>query len=427
MKALPLRFIGAALLGAASFSAMAEIDVMTQNQYLGADLAPVLGAPDAGSFNAAVVDALTKIAATRPAARTRALADEIAQRNPDVVGLQEAFKFACQPYPGFPAARGKGCDDAVIKGAFTNHLRDTEAALRGRFIVAGKVTNLQVAEIPFAVNGYWALLTVVDRDAILVRKGLRASAVNFTGTALCRPSDDGCNYQTVPKLPTAVGEITIERGFVAVDVTVKGQTYRVFNTHLEIRQLAPSLPETRLLQVGQAYELLGTALGTWDGKKRVIVVGDFNSDPRDTIPAPPYPATLPWAPSLPVIPPYWVFAANGFTDAWTLRQRSDEGLTCCQAEDLTNRKSALYERIDLIFSLTPPSRVQDARLLGKSQDDKTRPSTGDGLWSLDHAAYAEVPQLKPISDTAGDSLRPSGSSGLWPSDHAALAATLKFD
>lgn len=433
MKALPLRFIGAALLGVASLSATAEIDVMTQNQYLGADLTPVLGAVtsdpfDPVVFSAVVVDTLRKIAATRPADRVRALADEIAQRNPDVVGLQEAYKFACQPYPGVPPARGKGCDDPAIKDAFTDHLRDTEAALRGQYVVAGKVTNLQVAAIPFAVNGYPALLAVVDRDAILVRKGLRAKWVDFAPIAACRPSNQGCNYQTAPPpFVTAVGPIAIERGFLAIDVTVKGEAYRVFNTHLEQRLLAPTLPETRLLQVGQAYELWGTALGTWDGKKKLIVVGDFNSAPVDTIPVPPYLATLPWAPSLPVIPPYWVFAANGFTDVWTLRQHGDEGLTCCQAEDLTNRKSALYERIDLIFSLTPPSRVLDAKLLGKSQGDRTHPSGDGGTWSTDHLAYADVPGLKPVSDSLGDHAHPTGSAALWPSDHAALAATLKFD
>jgi endonuclease/exonuclease/phosphatase family metal-dependent hydrolase len=149
-----------------------------------------------------------------------------------------------------------------------------------------------------------------------------------------------------------------------------------------------------LLQVGQAYELLGTALGTWDGTKTVVVVGDFNSAPVDAIPVPPYPATLPWAPSLPVLPPYQVFMGGGFTDAWTLRPLAEDGLSCCQAEDLANRQSALYERIDLIFSLTRPFHVLDMKLLGNTMGDKTRPP---------------------------------GNGGLWPSDHAAVAAKLKFD
>ncbi|MBE0546496.1 MAG: hypothetical protein IH627_02320 [Rubrivivax sp.] len=406
MKQTLSRLFGAVLLCVGSLSAAAEIDVMTQNQYLGADLAPVLGAAtaedfDAGVFSAAVVQALGKIAAARPAERVRALASMIAQRNPDVVGLQEAYMFDCLPYPGYPAQRGVGCDDATIRGAFSDQLLSTVAALKGKYVLAGRVTNLQVPSLgpeppllpglPFLVNGYPALLVAADRDAILVRKGLPAHWVDFAAAGVCpKPSDQGCNFQVAPPpLETEVGKITIERGFLAVDVMVKGRAYRVFNTHLEQRLLAPNLPDTRLLQVGQAYELLGTVFYTWDGSKKVIVVGDINSAPVDTIPIPPYPETLPWASALPVMPPYQVFTFNGFTDAWTLRPHArDEGLTCCQAENLLNLRSELYERIDMIFSLTPPSRVLDMKLLGNTMGDKTRPSRLGGLWPSDHAAVA---------------------------------------
>ncbi|MGZ5184131.1 MAG: hypothetical protein ACXWCO_03395 [Caldimonas sp.] len=381
----------AALVGSASASVAADIDVMTQNQYLGADLAPVLVAAtadtfDPQAFSAAVVQALIKIAATRPQERVRTLAADIVKRGPDVVAIQEAYRFSCQPYPGFPTLPGKGCDDPGIKGAFSDHLQDTRDGLRGHYVLAGKVTNLNVPALPFAVNGYPALLEVVDRDAIFVRRGLQATAVDFSSVTACRVSDQGCNYRTAPPpLSTPIGTIAIERGFLAVDVTLGHGAFRVFNTHLEQRLLAEDLPQTRLLQVGQAYELLSTALGTWDGVKNVLVLGDINSSPVDTIPVPPYPATLPGT-ALPSVPPYQVLA-SAFTDAWTLQHRQDAGFTCCQAEDLTNRQSQLYERIDMILSLTRPSHVTDVKLIGETPGDKTRPA-GLGLWPSDHAAVA---------------------------------------
>lgn len=393
------------------FRATGEIDVMTQNQYLGADLAPVFEAatsdpPNPVAINNAVVEALTKIAAARPAERVRTLAEQIAQRKPDVVGLQEAFKFECTPAQGFPPKKGMGCDDPLIKDAFTDHLRNTEEALRGKYVVVGKVTNIKVPRDPnpnsppiqFQVNGYSALLSIADRDAILVRADLSAQRVNF---ACLKPSDDGCNYQTAPPpLQTPVGPVAIERGFLAVDVTVKGWHYRVFNTHLEQRLLAENQLETRLLQVGQAYELVGFALGTWnrwDGlSKKVIVIGDINSDPRDKIPVPPYPATLPGTP-LPVLTPYAVFTSNGFTDAWTLRPHHKPGLTCCQDEDLENRRSEFEERIDMIFSLDQPLRVLDMELLGDMKRDKTDPPPKGGLWPSDHAALAATLTFKPVT------------------------------
>lgn len=379
--------LGASLLGAASLVAAADIDVMTQNQYLGADLAPVLAAAtaevfDPAAFNAAVVGALTKIAAARPAERVQALAATIAQRHPEVVGLQEAYQFQCAPDPLVGKMADKGCDDPSIRAAFTDQLANTVTALRGKYTLAGKVTNMQVAGIPFAVNGYPAILGLADRDAILVRAGTVATPVPLVLATGCRASDQGCNYTTRPPdltVDTPAGSLTlaIERGYLAVDVSVKGQAYRVFNTHLEQRLLAPTLPETRLLQVGQAAELLGSALGTWDGNKKLIVVGDFNSAPGDTIPE------LPGTPT-----PYQLFALAGFTDTWTLRPQPGDGFSCCQDENLLNRQSALYERIDLIFSLAPPSRVVNMRLLGNAMGDKTRPPGHGGLWPSDHAAVA---------------------------------------
>jgi len=395
VKATLPSLIGAALVCSTSFAAAPDIDVMTQNQYIGADLAPVLAAAaadpfDPAAFNAAVVATLGKIAAGRPEQRAKALAAEIMKRNPDVVGLQELYRLQCQPHPLFPATPGMGCDDPGIRGAFRDRLQDTEDALQGAYVTAGKVTNLQLAEIPFLVNGYPAFLAIADQDAILVRKDLSAAWVDFAALGACaKPSDQGCNFVTAPPLvSTPLGPIAIERGFLAVDVTVRDRPYRVFNTHLEQRLLAPNLPETRLLQVGQALELAGTAVGTWDGVKNVIVVGDLNSDPRDVIPpTPPFPGGTPT--------PYMIFAfLYGFTDAWTLRAASGDGLTCCQAEDLTNRRTELYERIDMVFSLARPALVLNMRLLGSTMGEKTRPP---------------------------------GNGGLWPSDHAALAARLRFD
>jgi endonuclease/exonuclease/phosphatase family metal-dependent hydrolase len=389
------RLLAPSLLGVATLASAGGIDVMTQNQYLGADLAPVLDAAtavpfDGAAFNTAVVQALAKIAATRPAERSLALAAQIRQRHPDVVGLQEAYEFRCLPYPGVDPMPGRGCDDPNVKGAFTDRLADTVAALRGSYAEAGRVTNLRVAAIPFTVNGFPAVLGLADRDAVLVRQGLPAKAVDLAAAGLCaKPADQGCNYQTAPPVfTTPLGPIAIERGFVAVDVRVKGRDYRVFNTHLEQRLLGPTLPETRLLQVGQAWELVGAMHASWDGAKTVIALGDFNSAPGDTIPVPPYSATLPWAPTLPVLPPYQVLVAGGFTDAWTLRPHRDPGHTCCQDEDLKNRQPALYERIDLVFSLQRPARVHDMQVLGDRQGDKTRPPGRDGLWPSDHAAVA---------------------------------------
>jgi hypothetical protein len=143
-----------------------------------------------------------------------------------------------------------------------------------------------------------------------------------------------------------------------------------------------------VLQRVQAAQLVQTALGFPSAPgTRVLLLGDINSDPRDGV------QTLP-TPIGPLPPPYALIAGSGFTDAWTLRPGAGKakgspvvGYSCCQAEDLSNRHSEHYERIDIIFSQTPPTKVRDARLLGVKTADKTWPP-GLGLWPSDHASVA---------------------------------------
>ncbi len=386
--------IAAFLLSAASFAYAADIDVMTQNQYFGTNLAPVLEAAtapvfDAAKFNAAVVSALANIAASRPAERVKMHAANIAQRNPDVVGLQELHKFVCMPLT--PQVVGQGCDHPSLKAAFTDHLVDTVSALGGRYVQVASVTNMHIDlpnGIPFTTNGAdWAMVGLADRDAILVRDDVSAAAVDLPALIGCRgssPTHQGCNYNNAgfgpPTFAFPTGQtIAVERGYIAVDAVVRGQNYRVFNTHLEERLLVGLLPQTRLLQVFQALELSNAALQFPVQGGEVIVVGDFNSDPTDpviTMTNPPTPT------------PYMIFAGTGFSDTWLMRSQADVGYSCCQAEDLANRSSALFERIDLIWSRAAPSRVVDMRLLGNTMGDKTRPPGNGGLWPSDHASLA---------------------------------------
>jgi hypothetical protein len=103
----------------------ADIEVMTQNQYLGADLGPVITATTAEEFNVAIIDAMKQVAANNSGARIEAQAALIAKRNPDLVGLQEVYALGCLDPFGTGA-----CDDPAIAGTFNDHLALTLAALK---------------------------------------------------------------------------------------------------------------------------------------------------------------------------------------------------------------------------------------------------------------------------------------------------------
>jgi len=392
MKHRLVPLLAASLFAIAGTASSAEIDVMLQNQYLGTDLTPVITSPPE-LISERVIAALENVATSLPSERLARLSRLITQRSPHAVVLNEAFAYSCTDFEGTPA--DQGCGNQRIKGAFVDFLATTEGNLAGRYVTKGRVRNFAIAGLPFEIDGYWALLSVEDRDAILVRSDVApyARAVPLELNPGCRVSLEGCNYQAVPTLPTALGDITIERGYVAVDLVVSGAPYRVFGTHLEVRQIIPGDSElaqlSRTFQRMQAAELQQVAalFPIFVPGTKTLVVGDINSAASDgTAPIDTFFGPLP--------PPYAIFAGSGYTDVWTLRPGAATGKgaplignSCCQDEDLLNHKSALYERIDIIFSATAPKQVLDARLLGEAVADKTAPR-GWGLWPSDHASVA---------------------------------------
>ena len=369
---------GVASAGPAKSKAPADaVDVMTQNQYLGADIAPLIGAIGTDGFNAAVVKALEQISANQTVARVNRLAGQVSDRQPHLVGLQEVWKFTC--IPAVPQLGGYPCNDPAIAGAFNDHLAITTSALGSSYKVAAIVQNFTIESydvypgIPFYFNGVPAFLQVMDRDVILARADVTADPYAYPcpSTPGQPPrnnvSVDGCNYAI--DLPLgALG--SVRRGFVAVDATVGNTDYRFVNTHLEVEAGGPIPGE---IQAAQAYQLLDTVTGAPAPGRRLVIVGDMNSSPNDP------PSSLPT--------PYMLFTAYQMHDAWLLRPGNVAGLSCCQAEDLLNRVSILNRRIDLILTQDLPRTVKGARLIGEVAADRLAPP-GLGLWPSDHSSVA---------------------------------------
>lgn len=331
---------------------------MTRNQYLGADLTPVVLAQTPGEFFAAATAALQQIAANNFPLRARRLAAEVALTRPDLIGLQEVYDFTVE--------------GSNIGPPFVNHLDEILTALAAKgqiYEVAATTENL---DITVPIEGF-GLVRVLDRDVILVREGVEFTPLSgyFYDGGLCgvpilnpafgligpedlesTPSEDGCNYTIVADVTPPVGpKIIIERGFIGVDVTVRGKDYRFVNTHLEQQQPDPTDENSAIIQSLQSYELVTTLLATMPANRTLILLGDFNSSDEDMpividIPIPPY--------QIQIIPPYQIIVdvETGFADVWDtnpLKLFDQNGFTCCQDGDLSNTRSLLDERIDLIF------------------------------------------------------------------------------
>jgi endonuclease/exonuclease/phosphatase family metal-dependent hydrolase len=165
-------------------------------------------------------------------------------------------------------------------------------------------------------------------------------------------------YSTALTVATAVGPVTLPRGWASVDVKLRGKSFRFVDTHLEA--FSP------FVRNPQAAELVGGPAAT---ELPVVLVGDMNSGPGFDLGA------------------YGILLGRGFSDAWS----DGAGLTCCHAADLDNPDPTLTKRIDLVLTRGGFETVS-ANVAGEETADRT-PS---GLWPSDHAG---VVVSLPLPDT----------------------------
>jgi hypothetical protein len=346
-----------------------EVDVLTLNQYFGADLTPILTA-SAADFNAALLQVLKQAAANNAPARIQRQADEITERLPDLIGLQEVLHTECRD---LPPLTGACAEPSIAKAVNVDYLNLTLQALPD-YEAAARVENFGFRDItvigslpgvPFTIvdnNGASknGLLSSYEQDVILVRKG--ATAVEPVFLCDIRRSALGCNYSAADVVKIAGRDFTIKRGYVAVNATVRNRPYRFVNTHLE--------PSDSEVQAEQAAELRGALNTSTPADRSLILVGDFNSPPTDVAPE----------------SPYNQFVGAGYVDVWTARHGSAPGFTCCQDADLRNAPSKLSRRIDLIFTKAQPVLGKQALVVLDDLNDRTPPGPGQPrLWPSDHA------------------------------------------
>lgn len=372
-----------------------DIVVMTQNQYFGADFAPVVEAVGLPAYNMAVLAALQSVIGNNLPERAAALAESIAERQPHLVGLQEMFQFTCIPWG---ETVPEGCQ--LFGAAFNDHLTLTLEALTSLgedYYVAGVINNLDISSATFGPFGLLGLpvfldadavpdmfITVLDRDVILARGDVPATPVPFP---CAKPSMDGCNFDVVAEASLQGIPISVERGFLGVDAIIGDQAYRFVNTHLEVRFLSDD-PLSPFVQAAQASQMLGTmSLFPPEEGTRQIIVGDINSSPVDEafgLPMPPFPIDQGLPPYRQLLEGRSVFGvpiSPPFADTWNLRPGKPSGHTCCQLPDLSNAESMHDEHIDVIFAWPAPTRVK-ANVLDNDSEDKTL----GGLWPSDHSS-----------------------------------------
>jgi endonuclease/exonuclease/phosphatase family metal-dependent hydrolase len=340
-----LMLVPATALANGSKSKTTNVNVMTRNLYLGADIISLATASDRNDFEQKAAALFQTVQRTDFNSRAALIADEIKKNKPDLIGLQEVALWR------------KGAD-GVKDGSATpatevvyDWLDILDAELKKRKLKY-RVVRVQPE---FDFEGPTALgydIRFTQQDAILVR----------TDRDIKVKSPKSANFDSAFSVPlSSIGETAnVTRGYVSVDATVNKAKFRFVNTHLEAYSEASGL--------AQAKELIA---GPLRGRGQKVLVGDMNSE-RGSDASDPIDELLDF----------------GFDDTFFTKTRRDTK-TCCQSETVDNQASQLRSRIDFVLA-KPKVPVVKSVVVGNNP----RIRTANGLWPSDHAGVVSRLKLK---------------------------------
>jgi endonuclease/exonuclease/phosphatase family metal-dependent hydrolase len=323
------------------------VTVMTQNLYLGAELAPIFLAKSKAEMVAATAAAWEQVQASEIPERAGRIAEVIAVEAPDLVALQEAAQWSA----------GSGVAMKVEYDFLSSILQALHAA--GTYYVPIAISRNLDRTAPIDTVG--TRVRIVDRDAVLLKIGDAGAQV--------RPFNiQSESFATLMTITSPVmGSMAVPRGWIAIDATIGECKFRLVSTHLESYNARA--------QMGQAAELIAVPGNT---NLPLIIVGDFNSNANQQ----------PYVPASESTTAYDHLIRSGLQDAWASVNPGDPGNTCCQPADLMNDASWLFERIDLVLT-----RAGITPVAAKVVADQRTSRTAGGRWPSDHAGVVAKLQI----------------------------------
>jgi endonuclease/exonuclease/phosphatase family metal-dependent hydrolase len=341
------------------------IDTMTMNLYIGAGVERVMQVDQ--SDTEALVEAVTEVyyelVASNPKARLQAVADQIADRRPDIVAVQEATLLRVQS-PGDIITGNMEPNAETVVFDYLKILVDALKA-RGAHYAVVSASNEWDIEMPMLNMQTGAIDDVrqTDREAILIRTDHPRDELKVSHP---RHGNFINSLQPIPG-----SEFSLTRGWCSVDVSTQSQKFRYISVHLEEEFFSE-------IQKRQVDELLGGPAHT---TMPVIVAGDFNSDPfnRDI-----YSGALAYNA---------MRTAGHFTDTWAVLHPHNRrgGLTWGHDEYLADRTVHFNRRIDFVFFRGCDFDPLNAEPIDiEVRHAKGRPP----LWASDHAALVASLQIK---------------------------------
>jgi endonuclease/exonuclease/phosphatase family metal-dependent hydrolase/ketosteroid isomerase-like protein len=308
------------------------LKVLTWNLYLGGDVGGVINA-DPAVTPSRMAALWQMVRHTDFPSRARVIADRICALAPDVVGLQEAYRWSTieKLAPGIAPP--------------SEHLEYDLLAIL-------------LDELQQRGASYFTAVRSMGVDLVLPSTGGPDVRLQDSVAILLRTAPDSPwswenprqgRFRTNLQVRIDGEPFTISRGWASVDLRCSEGAVRAINTHLEYFD-----PD---VQPAQVQEILD---GPASVKGPLVWMGDFNCGPDS---------------------PSWKrLAGLGYRDVWN-ESGSGLGFTSAQDEDLRNPLGVEYERIDWILC-RGDVQVENAALVGDGE------RTPQGLWPSDHLGVA---------------------------------------
>lgn len=386
-----------------------QLTVMSRNLYLGADVGVALEKiPD---FSVAAQFMWDQVAATDFKKRAPLLASEAISHGADVIGLQEATHWYCK--------KNFWSKNVVIYDFTEEFLRATKT--QGSEYVLASRDGVNALNIGYSIPAIPYLTMVNDPesfqpifgsdkaacgfeigDAIVVKRELASQVLNVGN------SEYEASYSIVPKI------MTIYRGYTWIDLDFGGSKTRIVSTHLESLWDKEKIPNAAM----QANQLISDLQTT---NMPLIVIGDFNSDPRDPrATSDSNPGGQPEASevckaqvkqptltsAIDTCNAYWLMRRAGFIDSGPDALNPENyswGMNALlTGPDPIRNKAAIEmgnqygftDRLDYVF-LKNGATVLNSRLIGNNAPER-------GMWATDHAGLVvkvRIPESTAISPT----------------------------
>lgn len=359
-------FISLALtLGIVQTATAQPVNTMTRNLYLGANLTPAIVAPTLPALVAATGKILRDVTHNDFPTRAEGLAQEILEKKPDLIGLQEVALWRTAAVNFAVLVTGPSATDVRY-----DYLEDLLGHLNQRkqeyeVVVVQEEFDFEAPAdedgdpttggfLGADINGRLTM-----RDVILARSKAYVRTWN----------EQGGHFTNLLPVDILGTQVPVVRGWTATDAWVRGsEPFRFVNTHLEAFH-----PVVRAQQAGELVEAGGPAASD---DLPVILVGDLNSD-DDTVT---FPDTL---------------AYNLLLDAGMVPISTDEPLSCCLNSSLLGEGDGgditdFDHQVDHIMTRNPHNV-----LLRHSEVTGLEPV--NGFWNSDHAGVFSALMLRRVS------------------------------